>query len=765
MINTAKKIILNSNNWPSFCENLRQLGNLPEHKKLKGETFELFSKYFLQSHPIFCTKLKSVWLHTEIPKDVVELLDLPVPEIGVDLVAEDIDQNFYLIQCKFHQEETQNVTYDELSTFFSISERENTYKKISHRLVLTSANKVTDRVIKLHSEKLGFVCSDMFEGITTEQFSNIRKLAQDDKISFRPLKPRPHQSRAIANAEDYFKNCGNSSGKLIHPCGAGKSLTGFWIAQNLRANSILIAVPSLALVKQTLETWTREAIANHIELRYMAVCSDAEVTQADDPAINKHEMSVGVTTDEEEICSFLRNKTQNLKLIITTYQSGRVLASATSRINFRFDLGIFDEAHKTAGNKSKTFSALLNRSQIRINHRIFMTATERLFKGDTSDFNSMDNAEVYGEVFDQLSFKNALEQKPAILCDYKVVTIAVTEQEIINFINTNQLTKINGTNYSFEADANTIAALLSLRKLIDEREIKHAISFHRSIKRAEEFQQLNTLINERSSELAKIQTFHVSGKQSSGQRKTEIEKFRSAKPSLVSNARCLTEGVDIPEVDAVLFADPKQSVVDIVQAAGRAMRLHPDKQVGHIIIPVILSASAIDVDSVFKEIISVIAALGINDDRIIEEAKTLAQNHPQNSEGILEFVEYSTTMQIDFSKLTEDLKIRIWDRLSFAKSIIGESNFAKWMREQTSLSEKTIRNYSQAVRRISNDLVKMNLAYSTLEEITNQANLQRLKDDYFSVDEFKQLDVRGKGMYSAGFNRLIEYQKYQKSTD
>ena len=104
----------------------------------------------------------------------------------------------------------------------------------------------------------------------------------------------------------------------------------------------------------------------------------------------------------------------------------------------------------------------------------------------------MDNAEVYGEVFDQLSFKNALEQKPAILCDYKVVTIAVTEQEIINFINTNQLTKINGTNYSFEADANTIAALLSLRKLIDEREIKHAISFHRSIKRAEEFQQLNT---------------------------------------------------------------------------------------------------------------------------------------------------------------------------------------------------------------------------------------------------------------------------------
>ena len=124
---------------------------------------------------------------------------------------------------------------------------------------------------------------------------------------------------------------------------------------------------------------------------------------------------------------------------------------------------------------------------------------------------------------------------------------------------------------------------------------------------------------------------------------------------------------------------------------------------------------------------------------LLKRPKTLAQNHPQNSEGILEFVEYSTTMQIDFSKLTEDLKIRIWDRLSFAKSIIGESNFAKWMREQTSLSEKTIRNYSQAVRRISNDLVKMNLAYSTLEEITNQANLQRLKDDYFSVDEFKAI--------------------------
>ena len=163
-----------------------------------------------------------------------------------------------------------------------------------------------------------------------------------------------------------------------------------------------------------------------------------------------------------------------------------------------------------------------------------------------------------------------------------------------------------------------------------------------------------------------------------------------------------------------------------------------------------------------KQLITVIAALGINDERIIEEAKQSVNENKRSESRILEFIEHSPTSEIDFGELVSSLQIRIWDRLSFAKSVIGESKFAGWMRDYTKLSEKTISNYSNAVRKISNDLVKMKMAHSSLEDISKNADLQRLKEEYFSIKEFRELDKRGKGMYSAGFNRLIEYQRFLK---
>ena len=396
-----------------------------------------------------------------------------------------------------------------------------------------------------------------------------------------------------------------------------------------------------------------------------------------------------------------------------------------------------------------------------IRKKIFMTATERQFKGDSSDFLSMDDQDVYGDVIDQLSFKKALEQKPTILCDYKVITITVTKTEIEEILTNNELTKVNGGNYSFEKDASTIAALISLRKLTIDKNIKHAISFHSSIKRVEEFRDLNTQINLTTGALGALNAFHVSGKNSTGERNAEINRFLSNSPSVITNARCLTEGVDIPAIDAVVFSDPKQSVIDIVQAAGRAMRTHKNKEFGYVIIPVILDGASEDaVLDAFKQLIMVIAALGINDDRIIEEAKQFVSATIKSNGRILEFIEYSPTAEIDFNHLVSGLQIKIWDRLSFAKSVIGESRFATWMRDHTQLSEKTIKNYNQAVRKISNDLVKLNMAYSSLEDISINADLKKLKVEYFAIEEFKQLDVRGKGMYSAGFNRLIEYQQF-----
>ena len=182
------------------------------------------------------------------------------------------------------------------------------------------------------------------------------------------------------------------------------------------------------------------------------------------------------------------------------------------------------------------------------------------------------------------------------------------------------------------------------------------------------------------------------------------------------------------------------------------MRIHEDKKLGYIILPVIIDEGGHEIASdAFKQLITVIAALGINDDRIIEEANQYVSSTAKRDGKILEFIEYSASTEIDFAELVNDLEMKIWDRLSFAKSVIGESQFIKWMRDNSSLAEKSMKNYNQAVRKISNDLVKLDLAYSSLEEISENADLKKLKEEYFSIDEFKELDTRGKGMYQCRF--------------
>ncbi len=762
MILEPIKIILSSKNWIEFNNKLSDFGDAPEFKKVKGDAFEFLTKFYLKTDPLFSSSFKEVYHHSELSINIRDELKLPHPEVGVDLVALCHDGSYNLIQCKFHQNPNQNVTYDELSTFFSVSERQETFRKTSHRLICTTANSITDRVRHLHPDKLGFLTRADFITLNTDRFKLIHSKILGNKPLFKPLRPRKHQIKAISKAETFFIKQGNDRGKIIHPCGAGKSLTGYWISKSLSPKIVLIAVPSLALVKQTLNSWSHQAMADGSSIEYIAVCSDQDVGQSDDPLMNLHDLGISVTTDPNKVAKFLTNKSRQTKVVLTTYQSGEVIISASKSSKVNFDVGIFDEAHKTVGDKTKKFAQLILDSNIKTRKKIFMTATERQFVGDTTNILTMDDENSYGKVIDELSFKAALDQSPPILSDYKLITVAITKEEIETIIVNNSLTKANGKNYSFVEDSTTIAALIAHRKLTKERGIKHAISFHKSIKRAQEFAELNNLLNPKNEN---ISAFHVSGKMGTGARNSEIERFVSSNPSIISNARCLTEGVDIPTVDAVIFADPKQSLIDIVQAAGRAMRTHPSKKLGYIIIPVIIDNSNVDkINDAFKQLVNVVAALGISDDRIIAEAKYAVKNNRYNSGEILVFEEFSPDAEIEFEKFVKELQIKIWDRVSFAKSVIGETEFNQWMQTQTNLSESSMYKYSRAIRKISNDLVKLDLVYSSLEEITDNADLTRLKEKYFSIKEFKDLDKRGNQMYSAGFSRLIEFQKYKKSS-
>ena len=660
---TVQGIITASRSWSDFTGQLGKLGN--DQTTLMGRAFEDLTVLYLRTHPTYKTKLAEVWHHTEIPQAVLDELGLQRPEIGVDLVARAREGSYWAIQCKYHSNPSRNVTYREVSTFFSITERETTAGKLSHRLVCTSAWTVSPTVAKNHSSKLAYVTSDEFAKLGSEQFLAYHRIlaGQTQPLPERYM-PRPHQEQALSNCHKYFHDQEHTRGKLIHPCGSGKSLTGYWCARDLQARTVLIAVPSLALVRQTLDVWTRETIAHGEEIDWIAVCSDQGVSRMDDPAMQTTDLGIQVDTDPEVIAKFFAHSRATTKVLITTYQSSRAVTAAVTKADISFDVGIYDEAHKTVGRKDKVFAHLLYDENVSVRKRIFMTATERQFRGNSDDVVSMDDEGIYGKVFDELSFKQALEQNPPILSDYKVVSIGVTKAEIENLINRNAYLRSDGTSWSAEHDASTFASLIVLQKIVKQKNLKHIVSFHSRIHRAREFEQMNTRLAKTVTPAKGLTSFHVSGKQGTGERAAVLERFTAAEPSLLTNARCLTEGVDVPAIDGVLFADPKRSKIDIVQAAGRALRRFSGKKYGYIIIPVVIDEESGDPkDDAFEQIITVISALGMHDERIIEEFKSIQTGRSSRTD-IFE-IDIPDSVTVKFDNLIENIKIEIWDRLSF----------------------------------------------------------------------------------------------------
>ena len=197
----------------------------------------------------------------------------------------------------------------------------------------------------------------------------------------------------------------------------------------------------------------------------------------------------------------------------------------------------------------------------------------------------MENERDYGKRFFQLSFKEAIKQ--GIIADYKILTLTVSDRRIKSLIDENRILDLNSRDLD-EAEAQSLAAGIALKRIYDKHEIKHAISFHRSIRAADRFREQQDALNRVRPLGPRVQNFHISSKKTAGQRTRLLEEFVGAKRALMTNARCLTEGVDVPAIDCVMFADPKQSRIDIVQAAGRALRKYPGKKYGYIVVPLVV---------------------------------------------------------------------------------------------------------------------------------------------------------------------------------
>ncbi len=634
----------------------------------KGARFEDLTQAFLRTHETYAKEFVNIWRPEDAPAEVVKKLRLRIPEWGVDLVGETRSGEFWSIQCKYRQDTDQELTHNDISS--SVATTFESSRGFSYLLVCTTTQRVTNHYD--HNPKVLFYGLPIWQQIDAAFLDTLRGKLAGKKVALTPYSPRKHQLNAIQDGLKHFKEGKATRGKLIMPCGTGKSLTAWFLSQALGSKRVVIAVPSLSLVKQTLGVWTREAYHNNVAVDWICVCSDetAGRMEQDDAAIKVKDLGVPCLTSPDEIAKWLKTEHKGLTVVFTTYQSGQVLATAARKAKYAFDLGIMDEAHKTVGDGDKLFSHLIHDHNIEIRQRVFMTATERRFSGSSDKILSMDDPEVYGETFHLLTFKKAMEvvegERP-ILCDYNVITIGVSRDEVKELIQKNLFVRPDSGKWDEEMEADMLAAMVALRKAMKEYPIKHAVSFHGSIKRAEQFREYNDSFTEEFPSFGQLSTFHVSGQTPTGTRSNIIKQFAKADRALVTNARCLTEGVDVPSIDCVLFADPKKSKVDIVQAVGRALRPAEGKKLGYVILPVLHDeeSGGLKESGAFKEVIDMLASLASQDERIIDEFRLISQGRLPAGTGRIHFnFGERFAERVDIAEFTSDLQIKCWRRLA-----------------------------------------------------------------------------------------------------
>ena len=666
--NILLNLVENIQSWDKL-EN--RIADLPTEME-RGNVFEEFCHAFFLLDPVF--QFQKVYRHTEIPHSIRERLGYPgIQDLGIDGVGITDDDRLFAWQAKFRSDRKVTPSLRELSTFFTVSD------KADWRITIANSNKlpssIDDRV------RQSRILADRFDSLDSDFFERLTTYLKTSRVT-PPAKKEPHitQREAIAAAVSYYEK--NKRGQLILPCGAGKTLGSIWISEKLAAKKILIMLPSLSLLSQTLREW---AINSSLPFRYLCICSDTTVDLGNDAPIEKiSDMDVPVTTETEEIQKFLNATSSKTSIIFSTYQSSKVLSDAVRKSGATFDLGIFDEAHRTAGAKIGAWGIALDDTNILICKRIFMTATPKIYaphitkKAEDEDvlICSMDNADIYGHPFYEIGFAEAVSR--GHITDYKVIVICVTDSEVKALIEKGG--KVI-TDQDDQWDAKALAKRIALVKGIRAYGLKKAFTFHGRVESAKAFTDttksygIDKIFSLLEPETQKsVGFFHVNGTMSSGTRSNILKEFERVDIGIISNARCLTEGVNIPAVDMVAFIDPKKSLIDIVQATGRAMRKADWKQNGYIFIPVFLDEDAdpeeIINNSDFGTVWEVLQAMLDQDKRlqgIVSQMRILQGKGEEGSQAWKDaMAEYATKIEfydlpikIDKTRFIEKLNTRI----------------------------------------------------------------------------------------------------------
>nr|WP_277602068.1 type ISP restriction/modification enzyme [Nocardioides sp. KC13] len=618
----------------------------------------------MKTDPEWAARFSDVWLWPEWPGRH------GVSDIGVDLVAKNRDlEGFSAIQCKFY-EAGKKVAKSDIDSFLAASMRPDF--GFSQRYVFDTAAGWSHNV---EAEVQGVVqrVDIAYLDDAAIDWDQFRWETPEIVVPTGKKMLRPHQERAL---EDVFKGLQtHDRGKLVMACGTGKTFTSLKIAEHLAGvgRSVLFLVPSIQLLSQTLREWMANA---EVEIRPLAVCSDVRVgrkTSGDDVDMSTIDLTEPATTDADTLTARLnvgRHAKERMTVVFSTYQSIDVIAEAQRKGLGDFDLVICDEAHRTtgvtlAGGDDSAFVKIHDNQAIAARKRLYMTATPRVFGEDVrrkakeseAILADMNDETLFGPELHRLGFGDAVEAD--LLTDYKVLVLAVDEQYVAeNF----QQAMAQSGEIKLDDAAKLIGCWNGLSKHFRQDEagdldltpMKTAVAFAKDITTsqlaADSFPILvdRALQDEAGDRRAlRVEARHVDGTMGIHERNGHLTWLKEEAPQdtcrILTNARCLSEGVDVPALDAVLFLTPRGSQVDVVQSVGRVMRKAPGKELGYIVLPIVVPSGvtpevALKDNERYKVVWQVLQALRSHDDRFHAMINQIELNKKRSDRMVIDNV-------------------------------------------------------------------------------------------------------------------------------
>ena len=707
----------------SFQDVLEAIRASSESAAERGRRFEELTKSFLEQDPLYASQFVEVWKWSEWPGNRGR------HDTGIDLVAKNADDGkFTAVQCKFYATD-HYITKPDIDAFISASGTRDFTRRI---LVSTTErwNRNAEDTLKDQTIPIARIGMDAFtkSSIDWSQYD----IGQPTEIKRAEKKtPLPHQQEAIAAVLENFQT--QKRGQMIMPCGTGKTYAALQIAEKQvpAGGTILFLTPSITLVSQSLREWGNDA---SVPMRYHAVCSDAKVGKLDmgedSNEIATHDLVSPATTDPETLAANVQNRTtEHRTVIFSTYQSLDVVIAAQKQGLGEIDLIICDEAHRTTGvtlddADESEFTKVHHNKHISASKRLYMTATPRIFhpdskkkaKGANAALASMDDQFTYGPEFYRLGFADAVEQD--LLCDYRVLIFVINEEIVAKSVQ--NMMANSGQQINLDDVAKTVASWNAMDKQKSEYEdfgddpepMRRVVAFANRISQSELFTEtFNDTITEytKNQEIDlefKYVSKHMDGRQNALVRANLLEWLRNDSASnecrILSNARCLSEGVDVPALDAVLFLNPRSSQIDVVQAVGRAMRKAPGKKYGYIIIPIVTSPGENYAQSIkgsrYQATWQVLQALKAHDEDFYDSINQfdLKQNK-KISVAIFDGNEARTE-----TSQNETAIDKIHTQLTMSMDAVGEMREAIYARIVDSLTDKHYyRRWAEEVSRIN----------------------------------------------------------------